>query len=442
MATKTQLIGGGFQDALGNVLANGYLTLRLSQDCTVSGSGTICSGIDITIQLDSNGNVASSTSTPSATNQYVWSNLVMSPQNNYYRVTGFTAEGQRAFGPNNQQVASGSTFNLDSWTPNTVISWFPPLQPPPQILLEVNNTPTASQVIANFVASSGITITDEGGGVIQFAASGTPTTFEVNGTDLTSSSVVNFVSGTGITVSNPSAGEVLITNTLSGGGALGKWPGNWAGCMASGANGFSLTSGANVGTQMGGYQSNSTGSQHATATGGARISDVASTSLGETGGLIDTNFNISLGVLQDWLGKLTVRSIASPTRYWIGVSDQSATGAETVFFSDTPAANFVGFRFSTTASDTHYQAVCQTGSGTQTLVDTGVVPSTSTPQILEFVPTSSGTSVNFYINGVSVATISTTVPATSTAMASLIAVGDSAGNSSFDFYYLWFLLNN
>jgi hypothetical protein len=138
--------------------------MHLSQDCSVSGVGTVCSGIDITVNLDANGNVVAG--------QYVWSNLVMSPQNNYYKVTGFTAAGQRAFGPNNQQVASGSTFNLDSWTPNTVISWFPATQP---LLLEVN------------------------------------------GTALDSSSVVNFVSGTGIAVSNPSAGEVLITNTLPGG---------------------------------------------------------------------------------------------------------------------------------------------------------------------------------------------------------------------------------
>ena len=125
-ATKTELTGGSFQDSLGNPLASGYLTMHLSQDCSVSGVGTVCSGIDITVNLDANGNVVAG--------QYVWSNLVMSPQNNYYKVTGFTAAGQRAFGPNNQQVAAGRTFNLDSWTPNTVISWFPATQP---LLLEV-----------------------------------------------------------------------------------------------------------------------------------------------------------------------------------------------------------------------------------------------------------------------------------------------------------------
>ena len=38
-ATKTELTGGSFQDSEGNPLDGGYLTLRLSQDCTVSGVG-------------------------------------------------------------------------------------------------------------------------------------------------------------------------------------------------------------------------------------------------------------------------------------------------------------------------------------------------------------------------------------------------------------------
>lgn len=169
-ASKTQLTGGSFQDSLGNPLVNGTLKLHLSQDCSVAGVGFICSGIDITIQLDSAGNVASSTSTPPAANQFVWSNLVMSPQNNFYRVTGFTALGQTAFGPNNQQVGSGATFNLDSWVPNTVISWFPTVGQP--LLLEVNGTPTADQQIANFESlDSSVTITDEGNGKINFASS-------------------------------------------------------------------------------------------------------------------------------------------------------------------------------------------------------------------------------------------------------------------------------
>src|SRR5208282_5372087 len=125
--SKTMLTGGAFQDGEGNALSLGYLKMHLSQDCSVSGVGNICSGIDITINLDSSGNAVTSPV------QSVWSNLVMAPQNNYYRVTGYTAKGQKAWGPNNQQVGSGASFNLDAWTPNTVISWFPSTQ---QILLE------------------------------------------------------------------------------------------------------------------------------------------------------------------------------------------------------------------------------------------------------------------------------------------------------------------
>ncbi|MGA2886184.1 MAG: hypothetical protein ABSE80_13735, partial [Halobacteriota archaeon] len=211
----TMLTGGSFQDSLGNPLANGTLKFHLSQDCLVSGVGTVCSGIDVIIQLDSTGNVASSASTPSAPNQYIWSNLVMTPQNNYYRVTGYTAQGQIAFGGNNQQVGSGATFNLDNWTPNTVLSWFPP-SPLQNLSLEVNGAQASSQVLQNLVEGAGIIITDEGSGVISFASSIT-LNVEVGGTPLSSTNPINFEAGTGIAVTNPSAGNVRITNTLPGG---------------------------------------------------------------------------------------------------------------------------------------------------------------------------------------------------------------------------------
>ena len=65
---------------------------------------------------DSSGNVVGGSS--------IWGNDVLFPPNTYYRVTGFTAEGQPVWGPNNQQVA-GSTFDLGTWIPNQVISWVP-----------------------------------------------------------------------------------------------------------------------------------------------------------------------------------------------------------------------------------------------------------------------------------------------------------------------------
>jgi hypothetical protein len=168
-ATKTQLIGGGFQDSEGNILANGYLEFYLSQDSSVTGVGNVCAGIAVRIQLDSNGNAASSSSTPTAADQYIWGNADFTTSNTFYRVIGYTAQGQPAWGPNNQQVGTGSTFNLGTWVPNTVLSWTPPVQP---LLIEVNGTEAQSQTILNLESTdSSVVITDEGNGNINLQAS-------------------------------------------------------------------------------------------------------------------------------------------------------------------------------------------------------------------------------------------------------------------------------
>lgn len=120
-ATKVQLIGGNFQDNEGNVLALGYLRLRLSSDEQVAGVGQIAAGIVTQINLNSIGAV--DTVTP----QLVWGNDQMTPVNNFYIVEGFTAAGELAWGPNNEQViGSGGTFDVGTWIPNTVLSWFYP----------------------------------------------------------------------------------------------------------------------------------------------------------------------------------------------------------------------------------------------------------------------------------------------------------------------------
>ena len=171
-ASLTQLTGGNFTDSEGNVLANGYLTFQLSQDGNVAGVGNLCSGVEVTIQLDSTGNVAGVSSTPSVPNQYIWANANISPINTFYKVTGYTAAGQKAWGRNNQQVGAGATFNLSTWVPNSVISWFPEVSQTPDITLEVNGALASSQTLQNLVEGTNITIADEGGGNIEISASG------------------------------------------------------------------------------------------------------------------------------------------------------------------------------------------------------------------------------------------------------------------------------
>ena len=119
MASQVQLINGHFQDAEGNLLSGGYLTMVLNNDESVNDS-QVCAGVEITVPLDAFGDVVSSPGV------FIWGNDQMLPINSYYLVTGYTAEGQTAFGPNSQQVVGTGTFDLGSWIPNQVISWFPP----------------------------------------------------------------------------------------------------------------------------------------------------------------------------------------------------------------------------------------------------------------------------------------------------------------------------
>src|SRR6266700_2660463 len=120
--THPQLIGGQFQDAQGNVLALGYLKMRLNQDEEVTGVGQIAAGVVVQVNLNSSGSVDTSVA------QLVWANDVMIPLNSFYVVTGYTAAGQLAWGPNSQQVIStggvgvgGGTFDVGTLIPNTVI---------------------------------------------------------------------------------------------------------------------------------------------------------------------------------------------------------------------------------------------------------------------------------------------------------------------------------
>ena len=431
-ATKTQLLGGAFQDSEGNPLALGYLKMKLSQDASVSGVGNICSGLEITIQLDVNGNVVASPA------QSVWANTggVLAPINTFYKVTGYTAAGQRAWGPNNQQVAAGATFNLGSWVPNQVIQWFPSTQ---QILLEVNGVLAQSQVIANFTAGAGMTITDLGGGEIEFA-SGSSLNIEVNGTPITSTNPINFEGTGGVVVSNPSAGNVLIAGT--GGGVLGKWSGNWIACNASGVSGGSFSNSnqfasfVSTGSNSGDIAPNATQPQ-------AYPIVLQSSGFTDSYSVSDQFLHITPGILTDWFSKVMVVGIIS-SRYWFGLSDSTDTAAQSVMNSDAPAANVIAFRWDS-GVDTNFQAICQTDATHQTKVNTGIAPNLSTPQIFEIVPSSSGTVMNFYINGALVATISTNVPATTTNMGSYIG-GDGLGSGSSDgqwyFYYTYALLNS
>lgn len=117
MSTKITLENGGFQDAAGNLLANGTLVLQLSNDAVTndaSPENQICGNVPILVTLDSNGNVKG---TPK-----IWSNAELTPLGTYYSATAFTASGATAWRNTQSWVFSqsgGSTVDLGTMVPTS-----------------------------------------------------------------------------------------------------------------------------------------------------------------------------------------------------------------------------------------------------------------------------------------------------------------------------------
>jgi hypothetical protein len=164
VAISNQIIGGGFQDAAGNPLANGTLIFELSQDEQSPTPGQIGASRKVTVTLDSTGNI------PASPAVYIWANDSLNPLNSYYRVTAYTALGQPVWGPQNQQVLSSpSPFNLNAWVPNSInLS----ATPAPTITLQTNEVANGSQTLLDLHAGSGISLTDDGAGRVTIAGAG------------------------------------------------------------------------------------------------------------------------------------------------------------------------------------------------------------------------------------------------------------------------------
>jgi len=109
-----------------------------------------------------------------------------------------------------------------------------------------------------------------------------------------------------------------------------------------------------------------------------------------------------------WFGRLF--STNGGYRIWMAFT---STTSANMAASEAPAFNFVGFRAS--SANANWFAVTGDGAGT-TAVDTGVAVSTTTMQIMRLEWDRDGASVRFYIDTALVATIATTLPASSTAM--------------------------
>lgn len=116
MATVNQIVGGAFQDSVGNVLVNGTLTFELSRDSTVNTDTQVCAGEVITVPLNSSGSV------PSSPTYSLWPNDVItqlgSSAETFYTVCAYNANGQLCWGPAYVQIISTpSPFDLGALVP-------------------------------------------------------------------------------------------------------------------------------------------------------------------------------------------------------------------------------------------------------------------------------------------------------------------------------------
>ncbi len=110
-----QLVGGGYQDFLGNPLAKGYLVMNISNPVEIYTVGNdVIEGNDIKfkINLDSNGNVSTSPA------QYVYSTSSLTPSCTY-TVQGYAADGTTATAPQTVTVPNTSvSYDVSNWVPN------------------------------------------------------------------------------------------------------------------------------------------------------------------------------------------------------------------------------------------------------------------------------------------------------------------------------------
>lgn len=123
-----------------------------------------------------------------------------------------------------------------------------------------------------------------------------------------------------------------------------------------------------------------------------------------------------------WSPTLTVKVRPAATitteRCWVGLFSADPMAQDT---PHTGAILAAGFRFSTNVPDTNWQAVTSDGT-TTTVTDTGIAYAASTTYLLAVDFSDNGTTARFSINGVTVATVTATLPASTTALMPYVQV--------------------
>jgi hypothetical protein len=398
----------------------------LNQDGMVTGVGQVCAGIKITVPLNSSGNVVTSPAV------YVWPNDVISPINSFYIVSGYTANGQLAWGPNHQQVLSSpSPFDLDAWIPDQLTNWTPPLQSP---TLEHNGAINGSQSLLNLKNGTNVTITDDGLGGITINAPISATVLKTNGHTNTTQGLLNLKDGTDISITDDGLGGITFANIATP--APAALPRPDVARYVLWTDSTDAWDAVAEGDVITGQHASSSGadSGEATATSGPYFE------LGCTNGAIGYNY----GKRQTFSGRaikfLTrytpITSLSGSERIWAALANVDAGNIATFAATNDPTTiKCIGF-VADQSLNNNWHCKASDGSATTTF-DTGISIALNTAAKLEMVYDPVTPKCDFYINGSLIHTITTNLPINQ-ALAAVTTLTSGSGTNNrvlVDFVY-------
>jgi hypothetical protein len=149
---------------------------------------------------------------------------------------------------------------------------------------------------------------------------------------------------------------------------------------------------------------------------------------GSNAGIQASNYNMwRINQSPIFVARIKTSSDISNQRIWCGMFGSASSS------SDTAPNDALGFRYSTAASDTTWKFISRSGGGTQVVADTGVTVSASTEYVLAAIYRNDTSLAYFSVNQGTLTTVSTGLPAATTAMAyDCVIFNVAAGTRAFN----------
>jgi len=148
-----------------------------------------------------------------------------------------------------------------------------------------------------------------------------------------------------------------------------------------------------------------------------------------------TNAQFTNGILKQLHFRMALVQTTA-MRVWIGLGD---TITAATYDAAAPAANIMGFRFSTFDSDTKFQLVTQTSAVAQSILASSQAPDTNPHN---FLITYDGTTVSFYYDGTLLGTRTANIPANTVGLGPFIAFATHGTAGSIRLYSMRLSLGN